>query len=388
VLLRRLKEQNPDKVGTYFKLLGKIGSLSRLFSDNTTPYLNYRVLENVFCYAFEAQNCARSDNAVDALLTADQSKYGVGIKTYIASSKLQKIAEMDALHNEIFQKNGIEQARYISFIRNKRISTARSMYGFEKSIYHCVTRKNGQMLVSEENMLEIDIENLRLTKDNTSTLSFIDITNKEQYSFSKAKSTLYKYFEHDAAQCFEIPIQILEDPIQWLLNTSADVRMAIVKGPAEEESPHICLPLYSPRSADREPAKNSGLNQWNARGRERHEDEVYIPIPAWIHTAFSGFFPGRDIDFELLLPNGNMLSAKVCQANDKALMSNPNKDLGHWLLREVLMVEPGHLVTREILDEAGVDTVIVWKTGELSYSMDFRPTGTYENFKAGYLGEE
>jgi len=33
-------------------------------------------------------------------------------------------------------------------------------------------------------------------------------------------------------------------------------------------------------------ADKSGLNQWNARGRDRNPNEVYIPIPAEIHKNF------------------------------------------------------------------------------------------------------
>ena len=36
--------------------------------------------------------------------------------------------------------------------------------------------------------------------------------------------------------------------------------------------------------------EKSGLNQWNAGGRPRHSDEVYIPIPSEIHKNFQGFF--------------------------------------------------------------------------------------------------
>jgi len=385
-----LRNWNPSNIEKYKKLLTIAGSLSKLFSDNQAPYLNYRVLENIYCYVFGAENCARSDNAIDAVLEIYGNRYGVGIKTFIADARWQKIAEMDALHEVIREINGIDKARYVSTLRNKRISLARSIYRFEKGIYHCVLRKNKAMIVQEEKMNEINVDKIVILSDNGSSLKFKDNATGDEYNFLKAKSTLCKAFNYEEEEGLCVPVRIIEDPISWLLNTAVPEKSCAftqTQGP-EETYPYVYLPLYSPRSADREPSERSGLNQWNAKGRSRHEDEAYIPIPAWIHKAFSGFFPERDIDFELLLPNGNMLSAKVCQDNGKALMSNPNRDLGHWLLREVLMVEPDHLVTRKTLDEAGVDTVIVWKTGAFSYSMDFRPTGTYENFKAGYLGEE
>ena len=42
------KEQNKN----YAKSLSIIATLSRLFSDNTTPYLHYRIMENLFCDCF------------------------------------------------------------------------------------------------------------------------------------------------------------------------------------------------------------------------------------------------------------------------------------------------------------------------------------------------
>jgi hypothetical protein len=39
-------------------------------------------------------------------------------------------------------------------------------------------------------------------------------------------------------------------------------------------------------------------------------------------------------DFNLQIPTGEIFSAKVCQENSKALMTNPNKALSDWLLSE------------------------------------------------------
>ena len=117
------------------------------------------------------------------------------------------------------------------------------------------------------------------------------------------------------------------------------------------------LPLYSVR--DGSVPMKSGLNQWNAGGRARHEDEVYIPVPIAIHRNYPNFFPDRDTPFALHLPDGRVLSAKICQENGKALMSNPNRDLGNWLLRKVLKKKPLELVTWEDFNLYGFDSVCV-----------------------------
>lgn len=98
-----------------------------------------------------------------------------------------------------------------------------------------------------------------------------------------------------------------------------------------------CLPLYSESNAEGKyvPMRNS-LNLWNASGRPRHENEVGIPIPVEFRNRHADFFPGLMKSFDLRLPNFRTLKAKQCQQDGKALMSNPNKDLGKWILRDVL----------------------------------------------------
>ena len=39
------------------------------------------------------------------------------------------------------------------------------------------------------------------------------------------------------------------------------------------------------------------------------------------------------------IPTGEIFSAKLCQENSKALMTNPNKALSDWLLRKVLQLK-------------------------------------------------
>lgn len=120
----------------------------------------------------------------------------------------------------------------------------------------------------------------------------------------------------------------------------------------------IYLPLYSSQGRLHVPNK-SGLNQWNAHVRPRNFDEVYIPIPIRVHDTFPGFLPARDTHFALILPNDRILIAKVCQDNSKALMSHPNSDLGEWILRYVLGLQPGTLATYPMLVSAQIDSVCI-----------------------------
>ncbi|MGL4562195.1 MAG: hypothetical protein ACRCV0_07930 [Brevinema sp.] len=149
----------------------------------------------------------------------------------------------------------------------------------------------------------------------------------------------------------------------------------------EQKIESIILPLYSTAKGEKYVPEKSGLNQWNAQGRSRHHDEVYIPIPIWIHSTFKGFFPERHKNFILILPNKKDISAKVCQDNSKALMSNPNKSLGKWLLRDVLQLTKRELLTYEHLNNLGIDSVRIDKIDQNTYTINFAEVGSFDLFE-------
>ena len=125
----------------------------------------------------------------------------------------------------------------------------------------------------------------------------------------------------------------------------------------------------------------SGLNQWNASGRKRDLGEIYIPIPRKIYQFKDSFFPPKDKVFNVILPYGNKLSAKVCQEGGKALMTNPNKALSEWLLRKVLKLELGEILTYQHLKNLGIDSVKITKIDKDNFKIDFMKLNSYENFE-------
>ncbi len=108
--------------------------------------------------------------------------------------------------------------------------------------------------------------------------------------------------------------------------------------------------------------------------------EVYIPIPSEIHKQFPGFFPSRDVHFNLTIPTGETFNAKVCQDNSKALMTDPNKALSDWLLRRVFNLKEGELATIEKMNELGFDSVIIQKDNNGNYKIDKAKSNSYEKF--------
>jgi len=80
--------------------------------------------------------------------------------------------------------------------------------------------------------------------------------------------------------------------------------------------------------------------------------------------------------------------AKLCQENSKALMTNPNKALSDWLLRKVLKLQEGELLTYDRLKLLGIDSVRITKIADDKYRIDFAKIDSFEEFVAERLGDE
>lgn len=371
--------QNQLQKEKYDLLLKIIGALSRLSTDSIDiPYLYYRMAENIFCKAFGAKNLSRSNISIDA----SKDSIGIGLKTFLHKngSSIEKIAEFnkerplwaDLPSDELLVNE-------VAKLRNARLRATAGISGvdIERMTYHCVSRKKSKFIISETPMRLIDIPNIRLASRsrNNNTIAFSDGLN--DYSFNLSKSTLFKRFSIEPIH--EIEAKIFEDPFELLerhLITEFE-RLEEAINPIIET---IYLPLYSSRGGIHVPER-SGLNQWNASGRPRDYNEAYIPIPSIIRARHPNFFPPREDSFTLRLPNGTNILAKVCQDNDKALMSNPNSTLGRWLLRDILSLAEGELATYQKLEEIGIDTVEINRFLDNTYEINFKELGAYEAFR-------
>jgi len=374
-----ISNQPKEQIEEYKILLKMAGSISNLFSDSAVPYLYYRVAENAFCKAFKADNLSRSDCSADAR----KATQGIGLKTFHENNgkTMQKIAEFNKARN-IYKKYLNDHKRLvfeIAKMRNKRINATKAIHGINNILYHCVSRKPGELLVYEQNMEIIELEKIKIAKSAKSSNIIYFTDNKDEYSFNISKSTLFKRF-CTPVQCVKIAVEIISDPFELLLAFFQNNKPA---GMISEQKQSVMLPLYS-ASKGKIVSGKSGLNQWNAGGRARKEREVYIPIPSWIHQAFKGFFPGRDAPFKLRLPNNKIIDVKVCQDNNKALMSSPNTDLGEWLLDDILKIPSGKIVTYKLLEEIGIDSVEIEKESDNLFAIYFKNLGSYEDFAEQY----
>ncbi|OPA77090.1 hypothetical protein BFG05_04010 [Campylobacter pinnipediorum subsp. pinnipediorum] len=384
------ENQSDGKRKLYIDLLEVTGSLSNLFAESSNPFLYYRAMENIFCKAFDAENLSRSDVSADA----GKDGIGIGLKTFLQNNgnTFQKVAEFNKDSNVLRNLKDMELVKKVASMRNERIKSTMRICGLNDMMYHLVTRSDKYMAIYEEHMDLIDIDSIRITKKNKNTIHFGD--NIHDYSFSLSKSTLLKRFDtSDTRKIFGFYVDILDDPYDFLLSIESrkdDVDKIKLINTNDDIVDYIILPLYSPKTNEVE--ERSGLNQWNARGRKRNENEVYIAIPSFIHKNKKNFFEYNTDDyktepFNVKLPNGKILNMKVAQQGGKALMSNPNSALGEWILREILELKPMELVTKEQLDIIGIDSVKLSKSKAGIFYLDFLKSGSFEEFEEKYREE-
>ena len=390
-----LKTQSKDNIKIYTNYLKAIGAFSNLYSSSDKPFIQYRVAENAFCKAFEADNLARADVAYDAIIDG----FGVGIKTFILSgnSKVEKVAEFNSRSAELRKFKGIDLARELAGYRNERIEFADRVYEVEKRVYHIIGRDSLVIKIFEVGYDLIDKDSIEIISDSKSSLKFKD--SKNEYNFNYSKSVLMKRFIVPK-DYIEIDVDIIDDPLEVLLklikvdlktkpktvaNTDKIGKLNLIE--ADHLIPgidYVILPLYSPNAKknNKEPIVplRSQLNQWNAGGRKRDPGEVYIFIPKIIHKLAPGFLPKKNVIFNLKVPSGEVLIAKVCQSGDKALMTNPNNAMSKWILRKVLKLNEGELLDYNKLKLVGYDSVKITKIKVGEYLIDFAQLNEYENF--------
>ena len=403
----------------YESAIAFISRTTRLYSSSEHAYIVYRFVEKLFCATTGAEDHSARDISFDAKL----GEQGFGIKTFVASSphvtKREKVAEFtrDASNGNLTGLRHESLALRVSELRNARVSSDASEIGVDisKSAYHCLVRLPGFAIVHEEPYRLIDVKNIyplsvngapldKFENRTEGTVYFSDGINSYQYM--TAKNTLSKSF--DLASFFVSPH--LSTPIDeniwrdvfvdWSLETLPSDNKEAERGVrsetegAELEPEYIILPLYSTRSgAAKQVPSASGINQWNAAGRERSFGEAYIPIPAEVRRVRPDFFPGRDTKFPLLLPNGKIVSAKTCQADGKALMSAPNINLCQWLFSTIdgtwdaatRRFESRSPYTYQDLTRINKDSVKITRDRVRGcYVLESAPVGSFEDFIENY----
>lgn len=402
----------------YGKLLKFAARLSKLFSDSPTPLIDYRFIEKAFVAVTKSRDLSRKDISFDASLP---SGAGVGVKTFgfnpVAGHKIEKIAEFtkDA-KNGVFAGLPAESLAYVvSDLRNARLMSdaAEVAIDMEKSFYHCLLRVPGGAVVHEEEMHLVSKDSIEPLSPQGKVLSQFPSANDDhvrfrdgvrEYTFNRSKNTLMQRFRlGEGFSSEKIDLRIQEDIWNLLLAGGESAALVGNAPPVGEDEAvaedSVVLPLYSTQSTIvKNVPEKSGINQWNAGGRQRSFGEAYIPIPRAIHNLKSDFFPPRDQKFELRLPSGEVISAKVCQDGSKALMSDPNVVLCNWLFATIdgaFSVAESRLArkkpyTYDDLARVGKDSVRVTKVSSQPpiYELESASIGSYEEFLAGEKAKE
>lgn len=398
----------PFNEDLYRHLVQRVGSLSFLFSDNDKPLIDSRIAEKLFERASNGRSIARTDEAFDVIAGAAHD-IGIGVKTFIykgaAPEKVQEFTKM-ASRGEL-DLSARDLAEVVVRARTNKIEICKRENGLKDAghLYHCLVRTSGAAFIHEEPYSSIRWSDVFPVDRNGNQLDdFVEDTKGVRfsdglsvYNFSKAKNVLFKRFEVSLPRQEQlIPIEI--DLDIWdkfaegfgIDESNANGDLFAQQDELVPGKDYVVLPLFSPRTKTVERA--SGINQWNAGGRERKFGEAYIPIPSEVHRLAPGFFPERDSPFSLFLPNTDeSVSAKVCQDGGKALMTNPNDLLCRWLYRvidenfsdEAFNKPPNREpYSYEDLVRIGVDSVMVTKIFGQSnqFRISFCEIGSYEEF--------
>lgn len=385
---------------TYEKAVKSVGSLSRLFSNNSSPYLSPKFVEKLFVLTSRSKDLASIDISFDAMTGANA---GVGVKTFTANNflsvKSEKIAEFTA-HASGGEFQGLpndEIAYKVADFRNSRVLSDARVFkiDLDSSFYHCLIRSSGSCMIHEEPYHLIDLSKFTMINENRSSSNPQFTDGKHTYSFSKAKNTLYKKFDIGKySNSSVIEVKLLEDVFELLISGKLNLAEGIfASAEGNPSSDFVILPLYSTKSGDVRP--KSGINQWNAGGRERKFGEGYVPHPVEVRELFPDFFPPIETPFTLRLPTGEEMSAKVCQENGKAIMSNPNTSLNDWLFQ---LIDESPEVSKQRfrnrkpytmsdLVRVGKDSVQITCLDRKAkiYELAPKALGSYEEFISGNL---
>ena len=410
-------------LNTYVLLVKAMSSLSGLFSNTDKPYIPYRFAENLFLHClkqpYTKRDLSRADNSFDSIVSGfnNNDVAGVGVKTFVTAStqyKDEKVAEFTKYagsHN--LKSLNVEDLIYkVSSLRNDRVISDAVEYGIslDDSFYHCLVRDKRSIFIHEEPYPIIDLNNLRLenhsTRSNTGMIAFSDGIHK--YKYNTAKNVLYKRFElSDGTNSRQYEMPIAADPFKLLTSLLKDSTFSNAKESDDltknlrgekEIRKFVVLPLYSTRN--HQVPEKSGINQWNAGGRDRKFGEAYIPVPKALLDKRRNFFPfhtssgeKKAENFKLILPNGKTVSAKLCQQNWKALMSDPNNVLIEWIYKVIdgsiekaserfdqQDVRNNQPYTYDDLLKIGKDAVFIFKNGQREFEIRFAPLGSFDAF--------
>ena len=437
ILWNQLDKEKQEK---YIKRLTALGVLSGLFKEldgknGRKPYLHYRNHEISFIDSFEVQGITRKDSAFDAIVRVGDKTIGVGLKTWVhnSDSSIQKVAEFNKKSGKLRQLfeagKDVDLVHRIAELRNSRIDDDKRLYETDLDIYHVITRDTNCFYIIEFPYEKIDINNIKDIHKRDSSIYFND--GKNDYIFNMSKSTLFKRFDaSENERILSVKIDIQDDPFSILENisnsesssnerdnsaisslydnnaylldekstfdTSLDSESSQSLPPTsslDKSDNSIMLPLYNDDTYDvnEKSAFNASLASPKTKGSNnpRPAYEAYAQIPTYIHQLYPNFFGFNALDddarsnssFNLHFPNGKIIPAKITQDRGKGLQTNPQSELGKWLLFNIFGLKEYEILTRDIIDEKEIDSIKITKIDNNNFKVDVCSYLDYEKWK-------
>lgn len=370
-----------NQINTYKDRVKLISALSNIFSMNKSkPFIPFHLLVESFCQSFNGELRNESN-----LINLTVNNYGVCIRTFDMDSvdKFVKLLTFNNISKQIDSMKYQDIVKILTDLWNQRVQIIKKIYNIRNTYFHFVIYSSETMIEYwESNMDDINFNNVKDIKVKDNSIFFRDENNS--YYFNMEDETLYINFYRSVTfkKLTEQKLYVIEDPVKTISNL---VNLKPLTKTYYKKENYVVLPLYSfSKGRGKYVPERSGLNHWNANGRTRDCNEVYVPIPVAIRKKEKDFFPNRLTQFALITQGGRKLVAKVSQQSGKALMTYPNKDLGSYILRDILGITENEVVMYDDLVEKGTDSIKITKKNDSEYYISFLPVGSYDNFIASY----
>lgn len=142
-----------------------------------------------------------------------------------------------------------------------------------------------------------------------------------------------------------------------------------VEGDAQWVGKTYSLSLLKKNGDDYAPG--GGINWGLSRGRAS-EDEAYISVPSAVGQ--SGFFPPRNVTFDMVGDDLELLSVRIASGDNPygkdLTTSAPNSHLGSYIRRR-MGLPSGAFIGKQQLDQYGRSDIDVTYLGNGQYTLDF-----------------
>lgn len=184
------------------------------------------------------------------------------------------------------------------------------------------------------------------------------------------------------AKIVEVPAGVRRT---WKRTKPQEFAQSITEEPNSAGGPALCLSLLARNGVVQNKA---GLNWWHAGGRARDPNEAYVALPSAAVPQASRVFGAavRGTVFQAIMHDGTRMPMKLFGSSTKGATTpkqigswGNDRIFGQWILRAMLRLRPGTVVTRTHLEAYGRTDICFHRIGtdpvtrQAIVFADFRP---------------